>query len=314
MPACPPARLPACARRRIATISPHACVHLARATPPLTLHRAAPPPPPPPTPRLQNLYEIARIYEETWPLLTDKYYSESPWPAAETISPLVKNDPMFITLYRELYFRHIYARLTPTLAQRNESYENYCDLFNYVVHNNDSPEPVELELPNKWLWDVIDEFIYQFESFAQYRVRLAGKTADDILELKQNPRLWNVHIVLNVLHSLIDKSMINDQLEAYKRGEDPDDFAGEYGSLPLYKMLGYFSLIALLRLHCLLGECVRRRRPRPAPPGLPWPAPPPSPPAPPLAPLPAPYKATFTTFAGMRNVEETSAISPRRWS
>ena len=25
----------------------------------------------------------------------------------------------------------------------------------------DNPAPVELELPNKWLWDIIDEFIYQ---------------------------------------------------------------------------------------------------------------------------------------------------------
>jgi translation initiation factor 3 subunit L len=59
-----------------------------------------------------------------------------------------------------------------------------------------------------------------------------------------------VHIVLNVLHSLILKSNINEQLEAYKRGEDPEEFAGDYGSKQLYKLLGYFSLVGLLRLHC----------------------------------------------------------------
>ena len=30
--------------------------------------------------------------------------------------------------------------------------------------------------------------------------------------------------------------------------------AGEFGIHPLYKMLGYFSLIGLLRLHSLLGD------------------------------------------------------------
>ena len=30
--------------------------------------------------------------------------------------------------------------------------------------------------------------------------------------------------------------------------------AGEYGSRTLYKMLGYFSIIGLLRVHCLLGD------------------------------------------------------------
>lgn len=35
---------------------------------------------------------------------------------------------------------------------------------------------------------------------------------------------------------------------------DPDSVAGEFGQQSLYKMLGYFSLIGLLRLHSLLGD------------------------------------------------------------
>jgi translation initiation factor 3 subunit L len=42
-------------------------------------------------------------------------------------------DQVFLTLYRELYYRHIYSHLTPTLEQRFQSYENYCDLFNYIL-------------------------------------------------------------------------------------------------------------------------------------------------------------------------------------
>lgn len=44
------------------------------------------------------------------------------------------------------------------------------------------------------------------------------------------------------------------QLEVYRTGGDPDTVAGEFGIRPLYKMLGYFSLIGLLRLHSLLGD------------------------------------------------------------
>ena len=40
----------------------------------------------------------------------------------------------------------------------------------------------------------------------------------------------------------------------YNQGGDPDTVAGEFGIHPLYKMLGYFSLIGLLRLHSLLGD------------------------------------------------------------
>jgi hypothetical protein len=32
------------------------------------------------------------------------------------------------------------------------------------------------------------------------------------------------------------------------------EIVGEYGARPLYRMLGYFSLIGLLRVHVLLGD------------------------------------------------------------
>jgi translation initiation factor 3 subunit L len=111
-----------------------------------------------------------------------------------------------------------------------------------------------LELPNQWLWDIIDEFIYQFQSFSQYRCKLIKKRDDETDYIRSNPKVWNVHSVLNVLHSLVDKSNINRQLEVYTSGNDPDAVAGDFGRRPLYKMLGYFSLVGLLRLHSLLGD------------------------------------------------------------
>ena len=156
----------------------------------------------------------------------------------------VNDDPIFLNLYRELYYRcphlqgpdappslrHIYARVQggPTIEQRFESYYNYCKLFNYILS---ADTPVNLELPNQWLWEIIDEFIYQFQvcpghfatpssppppqAFSQFRSKLAKKTAEEIETLKRNPKVWNVHSVLNVLHSLVDKSNINKQLEVY---------------------------------------------------------------------------------------------------
>ena len=46
----------------------------------------------------------------------------------------------------------------PTLEQRFESYRNYVKLFNAILS---AEKPLELELPIQWLWDIIDEFIYQ---------------------------------------------------------------------------------------------------------------------------------------------------------
>lgn len=60
-------------------------------------------------------------------------------------------DEIFLTIYRELYFRHVYARLSPDLDDRFHSYENYCSLFNLILN---SPGPVPLSLPIDWLYNM----------------------------------------------------------------------------------------------------------------------------------------------------------------
>ena len=201
----------------------------------------------------QNIYEIQNAYENGFNKLTDRFFKNTAWPDADSVAPVVGNDRVFLILYKELYYRHVYARVQggPTLEQRFDSYFNYCDLFNYILA---AESPVPLELPNQWLWDIIDEFIYQYQSFSQYSSKLSKKTEEELESLQTNPKVWNVHSVLNVLHSLVDKSNINKQLEVYTSGGDPNSVAGEFGRHSLYKMLGYFSLVGLLRLHSLLGD------------------------------------------------------------
>jgi translation initiation factor 3 subunit L len=193
--------------------------------------------------RDRNVYEVHSIYENSFNKLTDRYYKNSSWPPAEVISPLVDGDQQFLLLYKELYYRHVYAKLQPTLEQRFESWANYCDIFNLLL----SDSPVALELPNQWLWDIIDEFIYQFQAFSQFRSRVKGKTEEELATLKETSQAWNVNKVLFYLHALVDKSCI----VATLNGESPKS---PFASSELYKMMGYFALVGLLRVQCLLGD------------------------------------------------------------
>ncbi|PWN43767.1 hypothetical protein IE81DRAFT_322191 [Ceraceosorus guamensis] len=197
-----------------------------------------------------SIPEISSAYESNWNRLTEKYFQKTEWPEAEVIAPLVGDDQRFLTLYRELWYRHVYSRLSPDGEDRFHSYDNYCDFFNYVLN---SEGPVPLDLPAQWLWDIVDEFIYQFQSYSQWRNRVNNKTEDELL-LLQDGGVWSSYSVLNVLYSLIQKSRITEQLQAVQAGEDPEEAAGEFGNKPLYKMLGYFSIIGLLRVHVLLGD------------------------------------------------------------
>jgi translation initiation factor 3 subunit L len=141
------------------------------------------------------------------------------------------------------------------LEVKFQSYDNYCSLFHYILNSEEGP--VDVKPPSHyWAWDVIDEFIYQFNSFSTYRMRVAreGNNEEEIQVLRDHPNTWGCYSVLNVLYSLIQRSKIVEQLAAQRRNEDPAAVAGEYGSKELYHRLGYFSIIGLLRVHCLLGD------------------------------------------------------------
>ncbi|GAA5989282.1 hypothetical protein JCM10908_001239 [Rhodotorula pacifica] len=198
-----------------------------------------------------NLAEIHSAYEQGWNRLTDKFFPKQEWPDAEVIAPLVNHDEVFLTLYRELYYRHIIARLQPDLRDRIASYEAYCNLFNLILN---SSGPVPLTLPIDWIYNIIDEFVYQYTSFALWRNKTQGKTDEEKAILAESGQVWSCYSVLNVLYSLIQKSKILDQLAAAQKGEDVEGAAGEYGSIPLYHHLGYFSVLALVRVHVLLGD------------------------------------------------------------
>ena len=153
-----------------------------------------------------NVHEVHSIYETSFNKLTDRFYKSSPWPPAEAIAPLVDNDQQFLLFYKELYYRHVYAKPQPTLEQRFESWANYCDIFNLLLEGD---EPLALDLPNQWLWDLIDEFIYQFQTYCQFRARVKSKTDDELKALRDSPQSWAVQKVVYYLHALAERAEIN---------------------------------------------------------------------------------------------------------
>ncbi|KAL2236060.1 UNVERIFIED_CONTAM: Eukaryotic translation initiation factor 3 subunit L [Sesamum indicum] len=202
--------------------------------------------------REKNVYEIHQMYETSFQSISDRFFKDAPWPSVDAVAPYVDNDHVFCLLYREMWFRHLYARLSPTLKQRIDSWDNYCNLFQVVLHG-----VVNMQLPNQWLWDMVDEFVYQFQSFCQYRAKMKSKTEQEIALLRQNGQAWNVYGVLNYLQALVEKSMIIQILEQEKEGLEQFTATDGYdysGGSNVLKVLGYFSMIGLLRVHCLLGD------------------------------------------------------------
>ncbi|UMM20984.1 hypothetical protein L5515_016029 [Caenorhabditis briggsae] len=205
----------------------------------------------------QNVPEILTLYDQAFPDLTERFFRDRMWPDENVVERIIgPGNKLFIILYKELYYRQLYARNArgPLLVHRYESFMNYQELFSELLSSKD---PIPLSLPNVWLWDIIDEFVYQFQAFCLYKANPGKRNADeveDLINIEENQNAWNIYPVLNILYSLLSKSQIVEQLKALKEKRNPDSVADEFGQSDLYFKLGYFALIGLLRTHVLLGD------------------------------------------------------------
>lgn len=163
--------------------------------------------------------------------------------------PFSSLDEQVLILYKELYFRHISAKMTPTVDDKFDSFQNYVDLFNLILGLK-SDEP-EFELPISWLWDIIDEFIYQFQSFHLFRNKVTQLTPEEVTLLKENEHMWSAQTVLQYLHALVRKAKID---LTKKAAEQPINLEEKPSISNMFKTLGYFSLIGLLRVNTLLCD------------------------------------------------------------
>jgi translation initiation factor 3 subunit L len=93
------------------------------------------------------------------------------------------------------------------------------------------------------LWDIVDEFIYQFQSFYVWRARVKTKTEEELVMLADGSQVmslesfvigtcrftivqvWSAYSVLNVLYSLIQKSKINEFIIAKQQGKSEAELA-----------------------------------------------------------------------------------------
>lgn len=100
------------------------------------------------------------------------------------------------------------------------SYFNYCQISTTSLSVETS---VNLELPNQWLWEIIDEFIYhQFQAFSQYRCKVQKKT-DEEIEYQAEPKGFGMCTASTERTAIPGgDSTNNKQLEEYNTQGSPD--------------------------------------------------------------------------------------------
>jgi translation initiation factor 3 subunit L len=208
--------------------------------------------------------EQAVFYDTDFPDLTKKYFASQPWPSPESIASECNGHPLFLAVYRELTHRHLHSVSRPTLRDRVEGWQVYRELFEEILEADD---PNYYLLPS-WIFDILHEFVYQFQGFCQIRSALyatgrkhgilqqdgtidatASASAaasgqhsnlvDNLNTLQSSSDAWDVEMVFSYLNRLVQIGTPKADGKAVQ---------------PVYSYLSLFSSVALSRLECILGD------------------------------------------------------------
>jgi len=201
--------------------------------------------------KMRNVLEIYKLYEDTFNKLTEKHYKNTRWPSVATVKAQIAENELFLILYKELYYRHIFSRLSATVDERRGAWENYSKLLQLLVIDMSDDKGISVALPAQWLWDILDEFVYHYQTYCAFRCRAVKiQKEQDIKKLKEHSDVFDTAQVFAFLQSLVKESHIEEWLTSKgksdkKKGAFSDESA---------RLIGYFSLMQLLRLHSILGD------------------------------------------------------------
>lgn len=219
--------------------------------------------------------EVDALYGAKFQELSKMYYGDkTAWPAPATIAsmtpaPVGKGaDEFFLCFYKEMADRHFFANGRPTAQDSVDAWANYCKLFDMVVANANggAASPSHMVANEQWAFDVVHEFVYSFQGFAQYRADVSRRDPEDMAVLRAHPGAWSVQAVAEKLRALVKCSRVEtvlsaaaaqglsaSQLDLDKPVPGSPDSNVQAPS-KLHFDLGYFALVGLSRLECLLGD------------------------------------------------------------
>lgn len=212
--------------------------------------------------------------------LFQQYFSNSAWPSSSAIANDCDHDPLFLSLYNELALRHYQSIKRPSVRDRIEGWHIYRQLFDFILDEAAAASKdtttgttggATLYLIPEWCFDILHEFLYQFQGFCQFRTTtytaatkavssssaapssgsteenlssssssLPGHIADAIEALNQNRDAWAIESVLFYLHRLVSVGTTTTTAKNYVSAT--------------HRYLAYFSSVTLSRLECLLGD------------------------------------------------------------
>lgn len=191
-----------------------------------------------------NLQHLSYLYDNVFNKLSSTAFATKRWPSTGSLAENDQIKPVVIQLYNELSYRHVFSRLnsTVTIQTRLETYKNYLELL-----SNDfaAKELEKNQLPANWIWDILDEFVYQFVSFCFYKNKLGSEGDQTEVDQLNESNLPTLSQVTDILQRFLDNSGVLDEKQRFK------DLPNHLSSQQIF---GYYAYAAKIKLFMSTGQ------------------------------------------------------------
>ncbi|CAD8202657.1 unnamed protein product [Paramecium pentaurelia] len=185
-----------------------------------------------PQQRIQTIAVSLELYDTIFnKIYCNTLYKETLFPLAETLEEAFNDEFDSITklLFNESCYRHAFQSVQQqfNLQTSIESWQNYQLLFAALQQKQN----IDLPLPPSWIWDILDEYVYQFYVSSRWRKLLKN---DEINQLKNIQDFWNLEEMLKTLEAFYTQrnSSVQNTLQ----------------------YLAFYSYLAAAKLHVMSGN------------------------------------------------------------
>lgn len=189
-----------------------------------------------------NIENLNFLTDFAFHKLSDELFKDKPWPKLDTIDESLNLHDNVKLLYKELYYRHLFFKLQNThvdIETRCEAWNNYMELFKVLIPEDDR-DLRKSELPCKWVWEIMDESIYQFQNFCIYASKLK-KDDPALKEIAGKANIPNFNQLEGALKDLLSASQVNGASDKLIEEEKPK----------ARHFVGYLAHLALIKLNLI---------------------------------------------------------------
>ena len=98
--------------------------------------------------------------------------------------------------------RQLFVKQKPSLSDHLEAWSTYTGIFEFLLQ----AKVPEVAVSAQWANDIVQEFVYHFQDFCQFRAQVSARTEEEVARMQACKTAWSLPEVMRILNALIAAS------------------------------------------------------------------------------------------------------------